>query len=686
MHLRKSVLSTLIALTLNLAFAEDSRKANGSGTTPAATILALKTKIACIHDLACKPDSVPKEVAQDILPRLTAYEESLLAALGEHISATSERSDLAEDDKRILVAARTKELEDLKGFLDNKNACGYMPRVPVNCVAASERLVSTVIPSDSASSSPVSSSDLNPSPVLIRPDMLQFGSNEVLTTIDKTFSVTNKGPKPITLNDPQVDCDPSTADEPKHCPFTIEKTGEICSNTLESGDHCDFKVTFQPYRQQKFDRKVTVSWNAVDGAASPGTVDVLGKGFVSNVVGLDGDGATSSSPSTRSVVGFDLSGASSSDTQAKAFLEFDLNVPLFGAGQNCTKSEADPASPSKKICRPRRDPLNSRWWAFFNPRITSLPQSPTPLSNLNVQGFTDFFGSKNTDLVQGFDAQGGLEYLLVKPRDGIPFFSSIKNMRARIGIALVAGGGFTSPFSTPSANRNQTVFALPSNSPLRTTFNIPASFTNIAFVDEERSRFFRKWFTGIRLKTYHFSKFADGLCDWLKTEKPCEALHNSFPGITDLTVGQDEQVTAGHLSSLVFRLDTVYPLPFPGFHIFGSLNSAFQKNELSAPVVLGFPTTPAVATDSSVFLAVVQPRSRDIYRVGLGLDLIQVINSRKKTAAANLDDSQPELKTRPQQPARSTASEVDKSTIQQPEKKEGADQAASSNPGVPKNK
>lgn len=44
------------------------------------------------------------------------------------------------------------------------------------------------------------------------------------------------------------------------------------------------------------------------------------------------------------------------------------------------------------------------------------------------------------------------------------------------------------------------------------------------------------------------------------------------------------------------------------------------------------------------------------------------------------------MNTRPQQPARSTASEGDKSTIQQPEKKDGADQATSSNPGVPKNK
>jgi hypothetical protein len=184
------------------------------------------------------------------------------------------------------------------------------------------------------------------------------------------------------------------------------------------------------------------------------------------------------------------------------------------------------------------------------------------------------------------------------------------------------------------------VFVLAPDSPLRTQFNVPAdgNFSNIAFVDRERSRFFRKYYAGIRLKTYHFSDLVKGdLCDKDDDPEHCEGLYNLFPGVIDLTVGQDEQVTGGHLSGWLFRLDAVYPLPFaPAFSIFGSVNSAFQKNHSTNPVILPA-TSQTPLSDPSVFIVNVDPRSRDVYRIGLGVDILQII--KKATAGSKTQET-----------------------------------------------
>src|SRR5260370_6041849 len=142
------------------------------------------------------------------------------------------------------------------------------------------------------------------------------------------------------------------------------------------------------------------------------------------------------------------------------------------------------------------DPLEARAWWFFNPRITSIPQSASALSSLTVQGVTDIFSSKQTNIVQGVDVQGGLEIMIVKPREGRAFYGSFKNTKARLGLAWVVGGGFASPFAAPG--NNPTVFTLDPKSPLRhqfqasgtqfcgttpraSPFPIPSRFTNITF-------------------------------------------------------------------------------------------------------------------------------------------------------------------------------------------------------------
>jgi hypothetical protein len=487
--------------------------------------------------------------------------------------------------------------------------------------------------------------------ILIAPASILFDDLEVGDKSQpKSFSITNKGTASIAIKHVSIaHCDRSGM----NCGGTsaefevVGQPSQPCSNFLDQAAHCDVQVVFAPKYAGNFTARVNVE--VIDGSGNPRpeAVQLVGQAHVTNLASLNGDGSSGTNPSMRSVVGFDISGASSAANEQKAFLEFDLNAPLGRAGKVCVKNIDHRRYPEEERCKAgyhyeaRRDPLNRRLWAFFNPRITSLPQSRSAISDLNIQGFTDFFNGKTTDLVQGLDIQGGLEWLMVKPRTGMPFFSSYRNMHGRLGIALVGGAGFTTPFGTPGAN--PTVFTLAADSPLRQQFNVPsATFTNIAFVDKERSRFFRKYFAGLRLKTYQFTDLAKGICD-PDYDRKCEGLENLFPGIIDLTMGQDEQVTAGHLSRWVFRVDAVYPLPFAtSFNIFGSVNTVFQKNLSTNPLILP-PTSSTALSDPSVFIVNVDPRSRDVYRIGLGVNLLELL--KKKPAPGSNVQTPPATNT-----------------------------------------
>jgi hypothetical protein len=105
--------------------------------------------------------------------------------------------------------------------------------------------------------------------------------------------------------------------------------------------------------------------------------------------------------------------------------------------------------------------------------------------------------------------------------------------------------------------------------------------------------------------------------------------------MVDLTLGQDEAVTGGRLRHWVFRMDAVYPFPFvPGMHVLGSLNLALAKNKLTTPVSIVSPS--ATPTDANTFRIPLSPLDRDIFRIGIGMDIEQLIKAatKKSTNAA----------------------------------------------------
>ena len=365
-------------------------------------------------------------------------------------------------------------------------------------------------------------------------------------------------------------------------------------------------------------------------------------------------------PLTRAVVGLDLSAVSSQTVRQAYFVDFNLLAPFKFPGTSANE-----------------DALESRWWFWLNPRITSLPKAadPSALSTIDEAGtfFTNFSNQGHTaDIAQGFDVNGGVEMAVLKPRDGIPWWGEYVNTQARLGISLIAGAGVATPFSTTDADVtsqvNQSICdafkpttpatfqGIPVSDPGGLVCTIPSGATSpqvvagnpafdptnpaspktvndsfVSFFTPQRSRFFRRYYGGFRLKTYFFSPDVQGECD-PKIRARCNAPYDIFPGIIDVTAGQDEAVTKGKLTRVLFRVEGVYPLPFvPGFHIFGSIYTSFKGNAPSQPFNTFTVNTPANgdANDANTFRFPLNPLDRDYFRVGVGVDLIQLLKRNK---------------------------------------------------------
>jgi hypothetical protein len=271
-------------------------------------------------------------------------------------------------------------------------------------------------------------------------------------------------------------------------------------------------------------------------------------------------------PFTRAVVGVDMSAPTSNTLKQSYFVDFNLLAPL-----------------KLPILKKNEDPLENRSWVWLNPRITSLPQATnfSAVSTINETGsFFDTTGKLN-DIANGLDVNGGFELALIKPRDGIPWWGEYVNTQARLSPSLILGVGVSTPFSTSSTEVSSSVtqaicdaFKAPADrtvsdanglicgvqdgkAAIKVTPNpdIPEDTGLRNFIDfftPDRSRFFRRYYAGLRLKTYFFSRDVHSYCKPFESrpgdEGNCAAPYDIFPGIIDLTFGKDEAVTAGRLS------------------------------------------------------------------------------------------------------------------------------------------
>jgi hypothetical protein len=647
---------------------------------------ALEAKIATVQPLACVPATTPADPAVTALKAaLDALATQYGVVLNTQITALNggQVPNLSADDQKVIATSRQAKL----AVLGPSQICDPSAQKLFTAVGGG-----VVVAAAATKTLPPTSPAAN---ISFTPAVVRAGDQEVSDQGQASVAIKNNG-DPVRLGAAKV-ClyDKSNCLEQGEI-FQVADGTDKCNNPMAKGDQCSLKILFTPKRAFNYSQWLKVPLVEADGQptmkADGKTPEVLmiplqGSGFVANMAHVEATGISASHPSLRAVVGLDIGGATATDTQQKLFVDFALNAPIGSSSYTVciddkgvplttkggkligAKTDAEKAKVIRNYedCQDlrtaqqkqddvryfwrdqRSDPLESRSWWFLNPRITSLPQQASAISSLSVQGITDSLTGQKTSLVQGVDVQGGVEVMIIKPREGRAFYGSFKNTKQRLGLAWVTAVGFASPFAAPGDN--PTVFTLDPKSPLRHQFqatgtqcgtatatspcDVPASFTNIAFVNEERSRFFRRYYTGLRFKTYHFSKaFQSKDCD-PDYKNECEGVYNAYPGLADITFGQDEQVSGGHLSGFLFRLDAAYPLPFvPGTYIFGGVNSLLQKNRNTPPLFLPATSTTAIS-DPSVFMVTVPLRNRDNYRLGIGVDLLQVITQAKQAGNKN---------------------------------------------------
>lgn len=309
----------------------------------------------------------------------------------------------------------------------------------------------------------------------------------------------------------------------------------------------------------------------------------------------DEDDPATKTPFTRAIFGLEQAAAASADPEQKLFLEFNLTAPI---------TKKDKA-------------INAPLWLWLNPRITSLPQqiSGSVAEFATAANFVSpFTSAKVNEIVQGFSFLGGIEV----PIPGA-MTSSIpsgfgEDTKARFGLSFVLGAGMATPFST-----QKTIQVFKVNSTVTDAFPGATGKDFIAFVSGDRNRFFREYYAGLRLKTYYVTKDDE------------EELRAIFPGVIDLTFGQNESVTGGSLHGGIVRIDGIYPLPFirgkyaGAIYAFGSAFMKLSRPKITSPIILQPADDTVNVPGGNVFIQQVPPRDTDHYRLGVGVDLIRLL-------------------------------------------------------------
>jgi hypothetical protein len=313
-----------------------------------------------------------------------------------------------------------------------------------------------------------------------------------------------------------------------------------------------------------------------------------------------------SSVYTRAILGFEQSGASSSDSAQKPFLDFFFGAPIGGK-----ESEAIP-------------PRLATWGQV---RFASVPQqqlaSNNTLQNFSTGFLTTVQGLKVNELVQGFDFLAGLDVRLIKP-GGKGFVDLDPGTRQKTSVSFIAAFGAINPFTQ---RQTAQVFLVPkingmTDPAFLKQFPEAENKTNIAFVSPERDRFYRQYYGGFRFKTFFYDKHGE--------------IINRFPALLDVTFGQNELVT-GKLRNAIFRLEGFYPLPFKSarfFYLYGTAMMKIGGGGVKTTLPLQLTATTVQLPDANTVVVPIDRNpslrsTRDYYRFGMGINLIELLDKLK---------------------------------------------------------
>ena len=294
---------------------------------------------------------------------------------------------------------------------------------------------------------------------------------------------------------------------------------------------------------------------------------------------------------SRAIVGFEQAGASAAQADQNYFFDLTLSAPLpFGT--------ADPYFGRR-----------GRMWGTA--RITSVPQQINSGVATFATGFAQQVGNLQVnEVAQGFEFLAGTEIRLTKRMS--PFGSFDGTTTNRFSVALIAAAGAITPMDPKTTLE---VFKIFPDAPGLPT--IPPGKEFIAFFSPDRDRFFRQYYAGLRLQTYYFN--------YRNPDVPLQR----YPAVLDITYGQNEAVTGGHLHGGVLRLEGFYPLPYDGLkfiNLFGTALLRPKRSRVTDPLILEPAPADTVVPGANVFLQTVPQFNRDYYRIGVGIDFMSLIN------------------------------------------------------------
>jgi hypothetical protein len=367
-----------------------------------------------------------------------------------------------------------------------------------------------------------------------------------------------------------------------------------------------------------------------------------------------------SSMYTLGLVGIDATGSSSSGPSQQYFAEFDLIAPLPWLGHSACDGNGKANGNGKTNGKTNgnandndrsNDPLSRKCWVWLNPRIASVPTaSNTALSSLNSTSLTTGIGSQTIgQITQSFEFQGGVEYYLVTPSKAQTW--GLANSWASSAVSLIVGGGALTPFNSvttaPEFGLNSNLAQQFNQNPnLESQYPVLASAlcdgygfvptrpvtcpavpatkpTTVAFVFPNRSRFYRSFYGGVRLRFFYLTGSCGGKSQSQSQSQSC-TVDNTYPGTFDVRFGEDESVTSGHLVPLVMTLTGSFPIPGTkgALRVFGSTYLRARGN-VNTPALVLVPSTSFTSLDNSLVAVQPIPRSdQDYFRLGIGVDLI----------------------------------------------------------------
>ena len=300
-----------------------------------------------------------------------------------------------------------------------------------------------------------------------------------------------------------------------------------------------------------------------------------------------------SSRNRRFIVGFEQSGAASAESKGQPFLDLFFTAPLpWGPKRKLDKTESD------------ENPF-ARFSLWGNVKLNSTPQQIAALADVTSNAVSAITEGKVNKLTLGFEFVAGPEIRLATA--------------GRTHISFIGGFGAVTPLGPTQTTQ---IFKTPDPASSQAArffqkYSGAQGKPFIGFTTPERDRFLRQYFAGFRFRTYRYDDQGN--------------LLDQFPGMFDVTFGQNEAVTGGTFHKFVVGLDGFYSLPFGDrrfLFLFGSARfKAGGPKTKEAPFILDTAESSVLPTDSRVFLADPTPSNRDNYRLGFGVDLIEIFKA-----------------------------------------------------------